>query len=176
MTSIFWFRRDLRLEDNHGLFQALQQSDSVYPVFIFDSTILEKLPSKHDRRVHLIWDAVEEINQQLSETGKKLHFFYGNPVDIILKLASEWKVNAVFTNRDYEPNAINRDNSVQRKLADSNREFHTFKDHVIFEMKEIMKSDGSPYVVYTPYSKAWMKSFNPKLSEPFSAQKYWEKF
>lgn len=176
MTSIFWFRRDLRLEDNHGLFQALQQSDSVYPVFIFDSTILEKLPSKHDRRVHLIWDAVEEINQQLSETGKKLHFFYGNPVDIIPKLASEWKVNAVFANSDYEPNAINRDNSVQRKLADSNREFHTFKDHVIFEMKEIMKSDGSPYVVYTPYSKAWMLSFKPKLSEPFSAQKYWEKF
>ena len=176
MSSIFWFRRDLRLEDNHGLFQALQQSYSVYPIFIFDSNILEKLPSKHDRRVHLIWDAIEEINQKLSEFGKKLYLFYGNPVEIIPRLASEWKVSSVFTNRDYEPNAIERDSSVQKKLSVLNVEFHTFKDHVIFEMKEIMKSDGSAYVVYTPYSKAWMAAFKPDLSNSFSTEKFWYKF
>lgn len=170
-TSIFWFRRDLRLNDNTALFHALNESDTVYPVFIFDTTILEKLPSKNDRRIQLIWDTLSEIQSLLNASGKKITILHGNPAKLIPLLAESVHANTVYTNRDYEPAALKRDESVEKKLTASGIRFKTYKDHVIFEKDDILKSDGTPYVVYTPYSKAWHSKVVPKDYQHHESEK-----
>lgn len=170
--SIFWFRRDLRLYDNTALFHALTESQKVYPVFIFDTTILEKLPSKNDRRVQLIWDALSEIQSLLGSDGKKLTIYHGNPATLIPQLAKAVHAAAVYTNRDYEPAALKRDEAVEKSLTKNGILFRTFKDHVIFEKSETLKPDGSPYVVFTPYSKAWYAKLNPADYQHFPSEKW----
>jgi deoxyribodipyrimidine photo-lyase len=156
--NIFWFRRDLRLNDNCGLFEALIAGQKVLPLFIFDQEILGKLP-KDDARVSFIHQELENINHQLKEIGSSLTVCVGKPKEIFNSLAEKHQIGTVFCNHDYEPYAIQRDLEIKALLSSKNIYFKTFKDQVIFERNEITKKDGTPYKVYTPYSKKWLESF-----------------
>lgn len=155
MINIFWFRRDLRLHDNAGLYQALQSGVPVLPLFIFDSDILDVLPSRQDARVEFIHTALTGMQRELEALGSTLLVRHGKPEAVWQAILQEYPVQAVFTNRDYEPYAIRRDQRVQALLAERGIPFHTSKDHVIFEKDEVLKDDGKPYTVFTPYSKKW---------------------
>jgi len=157
--SIFWFRRDLRLEDNIGLNHALNSEFPVLPIFIFDEDILNKLDDKEDRRVDYIHQALQNINNKLKNHQSKLTTFLGKPSDIFQKLHAEYDVQSVYCNRDYEPQAINRDREIYDFFKTYNIPFKAYKDQVIFDKSDITKPDGSPYTVYTPYSKKWKLQF-----------------
>ncbi len=149
--SIFWFRRDLRLEDNHGLYQALKREDNVQAIFIFDVNILDKLNDTRDKRVLFIYYTLKTLKEQLEEKGSTLKVFFGDPIDFF----EQAEVKSVYTNHDYEPYARDRDKKVEKALSSRNIPFYTFKDQVVFEKEEVVKDDGTPYVVFTPYSKKW---------------------
>ena len=155
--SIFWFRRDLRLEDNKGLSEALKADEKVIPIFIFDKDILDLLEDKYDRRVDYIHQALEKINQELKEFGSSLLTFHGKPLDVFKQLEKDFEIKSVFCNRDYEPAAIKRDDKVKDFLDSKKIDFFDFKDQVIFEKHEVAKDNGEPYTVYTPFSKKWKK-------------------
>lgn len=152
--TIFWFRRDLRLEDNTGLFEALATGDEVLPIFIFDKNILADLP-KDDARVSFICTLLEDMQKELKKHKKSLAVFHDEPEAVFKKLIKEHDIKAVYTNHDYEPYARKRDKVIHKLLADKGIDFKTFKDQVIFEKDEVVKDDSSPYVVYTPYMKRW---------------------
>lgn len=153
--SIFWFRRDLRLEDNVGLFQALSSKYPVLPIFIFDEDILAKLEDISDRRLDYIHQALEKINLELQSWCSALATFYGKPLDVFKKLSEIYAIQAVYCNRDYEPYAIKRDAEILNFFKTLRIPFQSFKDQVIFDQSEVVKSDGAPYTVFTPYSKKW---------------------
>ncbi len=153
--NIFWFRRDLRFEDNTGLFHALNSHLPVLPVFIFDKNIIEKLSDSSDRRVEFIHNTLSDLNKVLAPLGSCMKIFFDTPENAFNQLIEGYNINAVFTNHDYEQYAINRDNSIKEKLAKKNIQFFTFKDHVIFEKDEVIKDDGKPYTIFTPYSRKW---------------------
>ena len=153
--NIFWFRRDLRLEDNAGLYHALKAEIPVLPLFIFDRNILDALSDKNDARVTFIFDCIAQIAKTLEGQGSSILVKYGTPEKIWPELVQEYNINAVYTNRDYEPYALQRDHTVEEILHKSNIEFNTYKDHVIFEKEEVLKGDSKPYTVFTPYSKRW---------------------
>lgn len=157
--NIFWFRRDLRVEDNIGLFHALNDDEEVLPIFIFDKKILSELP-KDDARVTFIHELLTNIQNKLHENRKSLATFYGEPKAVFEKLIQENKIKTVYTNHDYEPYARKRDKEVNQLFKDNEIVFKTSKDHVIFEKNEIVKDDGTPYVVYTPFSKKWKEAFS----------------
>lgn len=152
--TIFWFRRDLRLHDNAALFHALNSSEEVLPIFIFDTSILEQLP-KDDARVSFIHESLEDIQTKLNQIGKSLAVFKGIPDEIFKNLISENEIETVYTNHDYEPYARKRDKEINALLKAHNIAFKTAKDQVIFEKSEVVKDNNEPYVVYTPYSKKW---------------------
>ena len=152
---VFWFRRDLRLEDNHGLMNALQSGLPVLPIFIFDTQILGRLDDAYDRRVDYILQALQLINSQLHAHGSSLKTYTGKPLDAFAQLIQEFDVHQVFCNRDYEPETIARDKEIYHFLQQHQIRFSGFKDQVVFEPKEILKKDGLPYTVYTPYAKRW---------------------
>lgn len=157
--NIFWFRRDLRLNDNVGLFKALTAGQKVLPIFIFDTEILAKLP-KDDARLTFIHATLLAINRDLKEkhnTGIAL--FKGKPEDIFKTLIDDYDINTVFTNHDYEPYATERDDNIKSLLEHHAIGFKTFKDQVVFEKNDIVKKDGSPYKVYTPYMKTWKAKY-----------------
>lgn len=156
--TIFWFRRDLRLEDNKGLYEALSTNNDVLPIFIFDKNILAELP-KNDARVTFIYKLLESIQTKLSSQQKSLAVFYDNPETVFKNLIKNHNIKAVYTNHDYEPYAIKRDKVIHELLRDNNIDFKTFKDQVIHEKNQIIKDDGTPYVVYTPYMKKWKEYF-----------------
>ncbi|ESU26663.1 deoxyribodipyrimidine photolyase-class I [Flavobacterium limnosediminis JC2902] len=156
--TIFWFRRDLRLDDNTALFHALNSNEKVLPIFIFDENILSQLP-KDDARITFIHKQLEKIQKQLKVIGKSLAIFHGTPEDVFKKLISENKITTVFTNHDYEPYARKRDKAMNELFKEHAVEFKTCKDQVLFEKSEVVKDNGSPYVVYTPYSKKWKENF-----------------
>jgi len=160
--SIFWFRRDLRLEDNTGLSEALRSGYQVIPIFIFDADILDQLEDKYDRRVDYIHQALEKINAELKKFGTSLQTYHGKPLDIFKKIESGYKVKSVYCNRDYEPAAIKRDTEVKEFLNAKNVDFFDYKDQVIFEKNEVTKDNHEPYTVYTPYSKKWKKTLSPE--------------
>lgn len=160
--NIFWFRRDLRLEDNVGLFHALNSGKSVLPIFIFDETILSQL-SDDDSRVTFIHNQLEKIQISLQAVGKSLAVFHGKPIEIFSKLLSEIEVDTVFTNHDYEPYARKRDLELHQLFKSKSVAFKTSKDHLIFEKSEVVKDDGTPYVVYTPYSNKWKNNFDRSM-------------
>lgn len=159
--SVFWFRRDLRLEDNVGLFQALSSEYQVLPIFIFDTTILETLEDKTDRRVDYIHQALSEINLNLKTYQSKLTTFYGEPFEVFKKLSENYAIQAVFCNRDYEPKAIQRDTQIYQFFKDQNIVFKAYKDQVVFDKNDVLKNDGTPYTVYTPYAKKWKELLKP---------------
>ena len=158
-VTIFWFRRDLRLNDNVGLYEALKGDHTVLPIFIFDSDILEKLP-EDDARVTFIHDTLQNIQSTLKEEhNSSIAMFHGKPIDIFKHLVDSYDIGAVYTNHDYEPYAKARDEKVASFLNENHIEFKTFKDQVVFEKNEIVKKDGNPYMVYTPYMKLWKSTF-----------------
>lgn len=157
--TLFWFRRDLRLEDNHGLYEALASGNDVLPIFIFDTTILNQL-DRADARVSFIHDLLTGIQEKLQAVGKSLAVFHGDPLTIIEQLVAQHPITALYANRDYEPNARQRDKAIYELLAAQNIPFKTYKDQVIFEKNEVVKDDGLPYVVYTPYANKWKRNFS----------------
>ena len=157
--AVFWFRRDLRIEDNHGLNIALQSGHPVLPLFIFDDHIIRELPSD-DARVSFIFRQLEKLQQELSSFSSSLLIKKGEPFYIWQSLINRFSIRAVFTNHDYEPYAIDRDSHIQRLLIENGIPLHTFKDQVIFEKNEILKADGLAYIVYTPYKNKWLSEFN----------------
>ncbi len=160
--SIFWFRRDLRLEDNVGLHHALKGEYPVYPLFIFDPEILDKLP-EDDARVTFIHEALQKMRNTLQEKAQSsLALFHDTPDKVFDQLSSEYTIKEVYTNHDYEPYATQRDGDIAALLKDRGIEFKTYKDQVIFEKDEVVKNDGDPYVVYTPYKNKWKELFNAK--------------
>ena len=156
--AFFWFRRDLRLEDNVGLFHALDSKYPVIPLFIFDEDILDSLP-KNDARVGFIHDSLSKINQKLLEMGSSLLIKKGKTQEIWQALVQEFDVKEVFFNKDYEPYAIKRDLDICELLEDHKTKSFSFKDQVIFEEKEITKADGLPYTVYTPFKNKWLEKY-----------------
>lgn len=153
--NIFWFRRDLRLSDNTALNAALQSDQKVLPIFIFDTEILDQLENKSDRRLDYIHQALEKINNELKNYTSGIRTYLGKPIDIFKDIINEFDVETVFCNRDYEPQAIKRDKEIYDFLQKNNVEFKGFKNQVIFEKNEIVKNDGLPYTVFTPFSKKW---------------------
>lgn len=171
--SIFWFRRDLRLHDNAGLYHALKTGMPVLPIFIFDTEILNKLADKADKRVEFIHNTLAQLKLELEQLGSSLKVYYGNPIEIWKNIVNEYKVAKVFTNHDYEPYAIERDETVKQLLASFGAQLQTYKDHVVFEKHEVVKENGEPYTVYTPYSKVWKARVNDFYLKPYPTQKYY---
>lgn len=167
-TTIFWLRRDLRLTDNAGLYHALKENKQVLPVFIFDTVILDKLEDKNDRRVDFIHQSLKQIQHDLEARGSSLLVLHGDPISIY----SELDITAVYTNHDYESYAKQRDERIWQILTKRNIPFKTFKDQVIFEKEEVLKEDGTPYTVFTPYSKKWKAKLNAFYMKSYPVEKY----
>lgn len=176
VVNICWFRRDLRLDDHAALYHALKSGNPVVPVFIFDRNILDELEDRKDRRVEFIHQALEQMQQQLVKMGATLDVRSGFPDEIWKQLLQEYQVEKVFTNHDYEPYAHQRDEAVRRLLNESGVSFHTYKDQVIFEKEEVLKDDGKPYTVFTPYSKRWKAKLNDFYQRPYPTRKYFAGF
>jgi deoxyribodipyrimidine photo-lyase len=174
--NIYWFRRDLRLTDNAGLYHALKSSNPVLPIFIFDTQILDQLPNTTDRRVEFIHNALTGLQQQLNELGSTLMAFHGTPIDVFTKLVKQHTIEKVFTNHDYEPYAIERDESIAGFLLQNGITLHTYKDQVIFEKDEVVKDDGKPYTVFTPYNKKWKTALTTFYLKSYPTEKYYNNF
>lgn len=159
-VSIFWFRRDLRLDDNVGFLTALKGDYPVLPIFIFDTEILDKLP-KDDARVSFIFETLQEMRNKLQEEhNSSLAMFNGTPKEVFESLIEDYEVDSVYINTDYEPYAKERDKEIAQYLSENDIDFKSFKDQVIFEKSEVVKDDGDPYVVYTPYKNKWKSTFD----------------
>lgn len=168
--SVFWFRRDLRLHDNHGLSQALKSKKPVLCIFIFDQNILSKLKNKKDARVEFIYKKLTEIKLDLEKKGSSLLVFHSTPRQAFLELTSQFPIDAVYTNNDYEPYAKIRDKEISDFLKSKSISFFSFKDQVIFEKNEIVKDNQEPYTVYTPYMKKWLKTIQPNHLKTHSGE------
>lgn len=156
--SIFWFRRDLRLSDNHALYEALKKQTSVLPIFIFDNEIIDELPT-NDPRLTFIYERLHSIDAKLNEHSSCLYCVKGIVNDVWKNLLLEFNIEAVYANEDYEPYAIQRDFEVKELLQSQGIPFFLYKDQVIFEKSEVMKNDGTPYTVFTPYKNKWLTHF-----------------
>jgi len=154
-VSVFWFRRDLRLFDNHGLFRALKSKSRVLPVFIFDRNILDSLTDKKDKRVSFIYQNLLNIENELNKIGSSIWLINETPLNAFKLICSIFNIDEVYTNHDYEPYAIRRDKEVADFLNTMAISFHTSKDQVVFEKNEVLKNDGTPYTIFTPYSRIW---------------------
>jgi len=172
-VKIFWFRRDLRLDDNVGFFEALKSGPSVLSIFIFDTEILDKLP-KDDPRVSFIYLNLQKIQKILKEKGSSLGMYYGKPLEIFKNLLEDFTVTSVYTNTDYEPYARQRDKEIEHFLSSKNVSFHSFKDQVIFQFNEILKKNGEPYVVYTAYMNLWKEEFRKMELEENKTENYFQ--
>ena len=171
MTALFWHRRDLRIDDNKGLFEALKQNEIVHPIFIFDKSILDKLP-KNDQRILFIYQEIESLKKSYQNLGSDLWVYYGEPSEIIPKIAQELNCSSVYFNNDYEPYALQRDQEIQVSLNKIKIEFIGKKDHVIFEKNEVLKDDGKPYTIFTPYSRKWKANLKEEDLREYSIEKY----
>lgn len=173
--NIFWFRRDLRAEDNAGLFHALNAGFPVLPVFIFDTEILDKL-NKDDSRVSLIYQLIKKLKDICEENGSSLKVLYGKTIEVFQKIVNEYQVNAVYANRDYEPYAIQRDLEVNNFLLNQGIQFHDFKDQVIFDHNDIVKENSEPYTVFTPYSRKWKTTVSEDSLLEFPSRSFLQNF
>jgi deoxyribodipyrimidine photo-lyase len=171
--AIFWFRRDLRLEDNHALYHCLNDHDTVIPIFIFDQNILGILPKK-DKRVEFIWHCIQHIKIKLNLIGSDIIVAHDNASKVI-ELAKAHQVTAVYCNEDYEPDAIERDLFVQQELLKNHIEFKSYKDTVIFAKREILNQQGNPYHVFTPYKNAWRAKLHPSNYTHYASENLLEK-
>ena len=171
-TTIFWFRRDLRLDDNAGLYHALKHSRHVLPIFIFDTVILKELDNPEDARVTFIYDAVKNLKRDLEKMGSSLLVLYGDPT----KIFHEIQPHSVYANEDYEPYARQRDEAIAMNLRARNISFSHFKDQVIFAKAEVVKDSSEPYTVFTPYSKRWKSKLNDFYKRSYTNEKYFSSF
>lgn len=172
VVNLCWLRRDLRLHDQAALYHALKVGHPVVPVFVFDTQILDDLEDKADRRMCFIHQALETIQQQLTAIGATLDVFHGTPEAAFKHWTSRYTVGAVFTNRDYEPYARQRDTAIAGLLKDKGIAFHAYKDQVIFEKNEVLKDNGDPYTIFTPYSKRWMATLQPFHYKSYPVERY----
>ena len=156
--TIFWFRRDLRLFDNTGLSLALLKSKDVQPIFIFDKDIIDELPND-DPRVNFLYDELQKINKELISYSSSLKIYHGNPLEVFKLLSKENPGLKVYTNRDYEPYAITRDEEIDNFLSENGSGLISCKDQVIYEKNEVVKNDGLPYTVFTPFKNKWLSKF-----------------
>ena len=173
--AYFWFRRDLRVHDNHGLYQALNSGLPVKPIFIFDTNILNKLNNKNDSRVEFIHQQVSNLklifngnHPDFEGLNSDIEVWYGDPVEVWTKILASGTAAEIHTNTDYEPNAIRRDAKIAKLCETFNCNFRSYKDQVIFEKSEVTKDDGLPYTVFTPYMKKWKIRYfeNPPIQYP----------
>jgi len=171
---LFWFRRDLRLEDNAGLYAALNESFPVLPIFIYDTSILGKLP-KIDARLDFIHSSIALLQKQLELKGKSMVTVKGEPLEVMGQLIESYAVQKVITNRDYEPYARERDSNMASFLESKGIAFETHKDHVMFEKSEVTKDDGLPYKVYTPYSRKWMAALDKEGITAYPSENHLDK-
>ena len=175
-VSIFWFRRDLCLSDNTGLYFALKENENVLPIFIFDTEILNKLENKQDRRVDFIHKALSEMDVLLRSKGSGLKTFYDSPIQAFTTLFKNYKIKNIYANHDYEPYARKRDEAI-RELAESKGiSFKTFKNQCIFEKDEVCKDDGKPYTIFTPYSRKWKGLLKEEHVKKYNSEKYHHNF
>lgn len=170
--AIFWFRRDLRIEDNHGFFQALTSGYKVLPIFIFDPKILNRFENKYDRRVDYIHQALQNIDKKLAQFNSGIENFYKTPIEAFEELVSKYNIEKVFCNHDYEPKAMHRDFEVENFLKTKSIDFHSYKDQVRFEKYDILKADNTPYTVFTPYSKKWKLLLNDEGLPYYDSENY----
>lgn len=175
-VAVFWFRRDLRLRDNAGLYHALRSGNPVLPIFIFDTNILNGLTEKKDKRVQFIHDALLAMQLKLVELGSSLHVYYATPEEAFEKIIAEYSVGTVYTNHDYEPYAKQRDEEIAKMLSSHSVQFQSFKDQVIFEKDEVLKENGEPYTVYTPYSRKWKERLNDFYLSSYPTTRYAHNF
>lgn len=176
MVSLCWLRRDLRLSDNAALYHALRSGYPVVPVFVFDTNILDDLEDKADRRLQFIHDALQSIQSELQQFNSTLDIFHGTPEEAFLHWLKQYDVKAVYANHDYEPYARARDTAVGALLKAHHIPFHTYKDQVIFEKDEVIKDNGEPYTVFTPYSKKWLAKLDDFYLRSYPAEKYHRHF
>lgn len=170
--SICWLRRDLRLADNAALYHALKSKYPVLLLFIFDENILSKLADKQDARLTFIHQTLENLNLELQNFGSGIEIRYGRPEEVWPSILNDYAVKAVFANHDYEPYARERDDALTKYLAAADISFNTYKDQVIFEKEEVIKADGSPYTVFTPYFRQWQQKLNAFYIKPYPVTKY----
>ncbi len=173
--AIVWLRRDLRLHDQAALYHALKNHESVQLLFIFDKNILSTLP-QDDARVEYIYNTLCKLQEQLASHQSSLRVMYDTPYNAFGQLIEENPPQAVYTNHDYEPYALQRDTTIAQFLREKNIPFHTFKDHVIFEKNEIIKDDQKPYTVYTPYSRKWKANMNDFFLKSYPTENYFHHF
>lgn len=176
VVNIFWMRRDLRLEDNTALFHALKTRENVLPLFIFNPDILERLEVRPDFRVNFIYKTLTVIKEALEKIGSSIYIAHGRPQDVFKEMAEEFHICSVYTNRDYEPYSVFRDLHVERFLKINNIEYHSYKDHVLFEKDELVKDDGKPYTVFTPYKNKFLEKFNKEMVRPLNTTQYYHNF
>jgi deoxyribodipyrimidine photo-lyase len=174
--AIFWYRRDLRLHDNAGLYHALKSGLPVLPLFIFDKIILDKIENKEDKRLTFIFDAVIELQKGLKKHGSDILVRYGAPLDIWKDLINEYDIAEVYTNNDYESYAKDRDGQVKDLLSQNGAAFKSFKDQVIFEKQEVLTGQNTVYTVFTPYSRAWKAKLNDFYLSSYPTEKYFSNF
>ncbi len=170
--SIFWLRRDLRLEDNAALYYALREKEPVLPIFIFDSNIIDKLSDKDDARVSFIHQTLSDIKAELESKGSTLVVKYNTPEAAYQEIFESYDVKAIYTNRDYEPYAKERDTQIERLAHQKDITFLTFKDQVIFEKDEILTDGGDFYKVFTPYKNKWLAKYKESNIQPYPSEKH----
>ncbi|MFS8083500.1 MAG: deoxyribodipyrimidine photo-lyase, partial [Ginsengibacter sp.] len=170
-VSVCWIRRDLRLYDHAALYHALDSGYPVIVLFIFDTTILDLLEDREDKRVAFIYEQLSKINTELKKSGSSVYVYNGTPLNAFKDLNKEFSIKEVFTNNDYEPYAISRDAEIKSLLQTKGIHFFSYKDQVIFERDEVLKPDGKPYTIYTPYSKSWMSKYLNDTVKSFEIKK-----
>ncbi len=171
---MFWFRRDLRVDDNHGFYRALQGENKVIPIFIFDTNILGKLEKK-DARIEFILLALGAIDTAMKRNRCTVGIYHGTPKVIFNELIEKWPISKVVCNEDYEPYATKRDKEIKTLLAQKGIIFEQYKDQVIFQKNDVTKDDGNPYKVYTPYSKKWLSLYKENPIVHFSSENLLDK-
>ena len=176
VVNIVWMRRDLRLEDNTALFHALKTRENVLLLFIFNPDILERLEVRPDFRVNFIYKTLVGIKETLEKIGSSIYIAHGRPQDVFKKMADEFHICSVYTNRDYEPYSLLRDLNVERFLKINKIEYHSYKDNVLFEKDELVKDDGKPYTVFTPYKNKFLEKFNKEMVRPLNTTQYFHNF
>ncbi|OIQ19987.1 MAG: deoxyribodipyrimidine photolyase [Bacteriovorax sp. MedPE-SWde] len=174
-VSIFWFRRDLRIKDNMALYWSLKNNKNVLPIFIFDDSILKKI-HKDDQRIKFIHDSLSNLRDELISYGSDIHTFHEKPLNVWKHLVIKYNIQAVYSNEDYEPYSIKRDNLIEQFLIKKGIKFYQYKDHCIFAKNDILKNDGKPYIVYTAYKNKWLQSLTPNDISSISSHKYVKNF
>jgi len=168
-TSLVWLRRDLRLHDHASLYAALAAPHPVQPVFVFDSAILAQFPNPDDRRLGFLARTLCHMHRQLEARGGGLLVLHGNAVEAIPKLAAALHAPAIYAGEDFEPQPMLRDEKVRGALPSSTT-LHLHADHVMLPPGSVLKDNGEPFKVFTPYSKKWLSKLTPLSDAPYATE------